>query len=165
MALFGTIRDMNLFSSIADEVVSDIITQQIGYYKISLIDTKVNLYGESMKKKYIGPVLINCLIERGDFETPIKDQGLDRKRNVSFRFLRDHMIAANVYPEAGDVVMYNEVYYQVDNVNTNQQILGKDPAYAYSDGLENYGKNFSIILNCFYTSADKLGIVEQTPTN
>ena len=56
--------------------------------------------------------------------------------------------------------MYNELYYQVDNVNTNQLIVGKDDNYAYSQGLENFGNSYSYILTTYYTRGDKLGITQ-----
>jgi hypothetical protein len=158
MAIFGGSRDIDTFKIMSKELINDIITQQIGYYKIVLNDTPANLYGESLTKNYIGPVLINCLIDRGDFDTSVQDQGPDRDRAVTFRFLKDMMVDANVVPEAGDVIMYNELYYQVDNVNTNQLIVGKDNNYAYSTGLQNYGDSYSYILTTHYTRGDKLGI-------
>ena len=57
--------------------------------------------------------------------------------------------------------MYNESYYEVDNVNQNQFILGKDPQYAYSEGLQFFGSNFSIILNTHLTEPERLGILAQ----
>jgi len=161
MALFGSSRDLNTMMGINYELVNDIISQQVGYYKVSLPDTRVNRYGESLEKQYIGPVLLNCLIDRGDFSTEFSDSGLDRSRAVTFRFIKNQMVDANVYPEAGDVVMYNELFYQVDNVNQNQMLVGKDNNYAYSDGLENFGGNISYILTCYYTSGDKLGIKQE----
>jgi len=56
-----------MFKGVATELVHDVITQQIGYYKVMLNDTVPNVYGESLTKNYIGPVLLNCLIERGDY--------------------------------------------------------------------------------------------------
>jgi hypothetical protein len=163
MAIFGGLRDIDTFKIMSKELINDIITQQIGYYKIVLNDTPANIYGESLSKNYIGPVLINCLIERGDFDTNTQDQGPDRDRVATFRFLKDMMVDANVVPEAGDVIMYNELYYQVDNVNSNQLFLGKNDAFAYEDGLENFGGSTSYILTCHYTSGDKLGINQTVP--
>ena len=160
MAIFGGSRDIDTFKIMSKELINDIITQQVGYYKIVLNDTPANLYGESLSKNYIGPVLINCLIERGDFETNAQDQGIDRDRASTFRFLKDMIVEANIVPEIGDVIMYNELYYQVDNVNTNQLIVGKDNNYAYSAGLQNYGDSYSYILTTHYTRGDKLGITQ-----
>jgi len=160
MALFGSTRDINMFRGVAREVVDNIITQQIGYYKIILQKTPINVYGEALVKDYIGPVLINCLIVRGDFTTLNEDMGPDTRRDVTFRFLHDSLEDANIVPEIGDIVMYNELYYEVDNVNENQLILGKDPTYSYSPGLENFGRSFSISIDCHFTTPERLGITQ-----
>lgn len=161
MALFGTTRDMTMFKGVATEFVHDVVTQQIGYYKVVLPSTQPNVYGEALTKDYIGPVLINCLIQRGDFTTVTDSFGPDSRRDVEFRFLKDDLIGANIVPETGDIVMYNELYYEVDNTNENQLILGKDPDYSYSDGLENFGTSFSIIVFAHLTSPERLGISKQ----
>ena len=161
MALFGSSRDVSTFKGIAKELLENVISQQVGYYKYMLNDTTVNVYGEGMNRYYIGPILINCLIERGDFSTVTKEQVIDVARPATFRFLKDHLQDANVVPEIGDILMYNELYYEVDNVNQNQLILGKDPNYAYSEGLNEFGSSFSIIVITHYTSGDKLGITKQ----
>jgi len=161
MALFGSSRDVSTFKGIAKELLENVISQQVGYYKYMLNDTTVNVYGEGMNRYYIGPILINCLIERGDFSTVTKEQVLDVARPATFRFLKDHLQDANVVPEIGDILMYNELYYEVDNVNQNQLILGKDPNDAYSEGLNEFGSSFSIIVTTHYTSGDKLGITKQ----
>ena len=158
MALFGRNRDIQVFNTVNRELLEDIISQQVGYYKIKLNDTSTNVYGEATNKYYIGPVLLNCLIERGDFGVNRIDYNIDVTRESTFRFFKNHLIDANVYPEIGDVVFWNEHFFEVDNVNENQFIVGKDSDYAYSEGLENYGNSLSIILSTHYTSPDKLGI-------
>jgi hypothetical protein len=161
MAIFGSTRDITMFKGITKEFVEDVVSQQIGYYKVVLSTTQTNVYGEALNKQYIGPVLIYSLIERGDFAFGALDTTTSVNRPVTFRFFKDHMIDANVVPEVGDIVMYNELYYEVDNVNENQLIVGKDNQYAYSTGLENFGSSYSIILTTHYTSGDKLGITQQ----
>lgn len=161
MALFGSTRDALMVIGVASEFVSNVTTQQIGYYTAILPDTPANVYGEALVKDYIGPVLIDCLIVRGDFRTVSDNFGPDTRRDTEFRFLRDDLVVANVVPEVGDVIMYNELYYEVDNVNENQFFLGKDPSYAYSQGLQNYGSSFSIICFTHLTSPERLGITQQ----
>lgn len=161
MALFGTVRDAVMQIGVAHEFVNNVVTQQIGYYKVVLPDTQPNVYGEALVKSYIGPVLLNCLIVRGDFTTVIDNFGPDSRRDVGFRFLKVDLEAANVVPETGDVVMYNEIYYEVDNVNENQLFLGKDPSYAYSEGLNQFGASISILLDAHLTTPERLGITIQ----
>ena len=158
MALFGSNRDITMFTGVAHEVVDNVVTQQIGYYKVVLPTTVPNVYGEALVKDYIGPVLMNCLIVRGDYTITQEDFGPDSRRDVSFRFLKDTLITANVVPEVGDIVMYNELFYEVDNTNENQLILGKDSDYSYSEGLQNFGNSFSIIVETHLTSPERLGI-------
>lgn len=161
MAIFGSLRDIRTFKSISTELVNDVISQQCGYYKVVVGTTQPNIYGESLSKAFVGPILLNCLIERGDFTAPVDEFGPDTQRNVVFRFLKDDMQEANIFPEVGDIVMYNEIYYEVDNVNENQLIVGKDNNYNYLDGLENFGSDYSVILETHYTRGDKLGILPQ----
>lgn len=161
MALFGSVRDALMQIGVAQEFVGNVVTQQIGYYKIILPQSQPNIYGEALVKDYIGPVLINCLIVRGDFTTVTDSFGPDTRRGVDFRFLKVNLEAANVVPETGDVIMYNESYYEVDNVNENQYFLGKDPSYTYSSGLQNFGASFSIICNTHMTSPERLGIQKE----
>ena len=161
MALFGTIRDALTLTGVASEFVNNVITQQIGYYSTYLPNTPSNVYGEGLVKQYIGPILINCLIVRGDFSTRNNDFGPDTFRTVDFRFLTVDLEYANVVPEVGDVVMYNEAYYEVDNTNQNQLFLGKDPQYAYSEGLDKFGASFSIIVSTHLAEPERFGIQRQ----
>jgi len=161
MSLFGSARDVATFKIFTKELVEDIVSQEIGYYKVMLSDTPTNVYGEAMKKYFIGPVLIPCLIERGEFEMRNTEVGVDSARAVTYRFFKDHLIEANVVPEVGDFIMYNQDYYEVDNVNENQLILGKNPDYQYSSGPGNFGQSYSIILTTHYSSPDKLGITQE----
>ena len=159
--MFGSTRDVATFKIFTKEIVEDIVSQQVGYYKIKLSDTPTNIYGESLTKYFIGPVLIPTLIVRGEFTRQRTDYGPDTMRSVDFRFFKDHLIEADIVPEVGDVVMYNESYYEVDNVNENQLILGKDPDYSYSNAVQNFGQSYSIVLTCHYSSPDKLGIAKE----
>lgn len=158
MALYGSLKDVAMFTGIAHEIIDDVVTQQIGYYKVMLADSTPNVYGESLTKSYIGPVLLNCLIVRGEYTTVSEDFGPDRKRAVSFSFLKGSLVQANVIPEIGDVIMYNELYYEADNLNENQLVLGKDSNYAYSEGLEGFGNSFSITIDTHMTTPERLGI-------
>ena len=161
MGMFGSIRDVATMKIFTKEIIEDVVSQEIGYYKIKLGDTEPNVYGEAITKYFIGPVLIPCLIVRGEFTTDADAFGFDTRRDVDFRFFKYHLIEANIVPEVGDYIMYNESYYEINNTNENQFILGKDPDYTYSDGAANFGQSYSIILSGQYSSPDKLGITIQ----
>lgn len=166
MALFGSARDISMFRYVNRELLGDIITQQIAYYKYNLDQTKVNMYGENVEGKYyIGPVLLNCLIERNDQAYPTSDLGPDLEWGIKVAFLRDNLVEANIVPEIGDIIMYQEGYFEVDNIISNQQFVGKDPDYPYNvnplnPGLSNFGYNVSIVCETHYVPQDRVNIVK-----
>ncbi len=167
MALFGTQRDVSLIKKINRELLGDIITQQCVVYKLNISETKVNIYGEASGEKYYEePVLFNVLIERGDQTYSSGEMGVDYTREVEFRFFRDDLVDAKVVMEPGDIIMYYEEYFEVDNVVDNQLFVGKDPKYPYNTnplnpGLENFGTNESIICKSHHVPADKVQITRE----
>jgi hypothetical protein len=164
MAIFGSKRDISLFRHINRELLWDIITQQCAIYKLKLDETVVNIYGEAAHEKfYTEPVLFNALIERGDQLNPTDDMGVSYSREMTFKFFRDDMVDAQFVPEVGDIVLYQESFFEIDNVNDNQLFAGKDPEYPYSNnplnpGLENFGSNISIICKAHHVPADRVAI-------
>jgi len=158
LALFGRNRDVLLINSINRELLPDIITQQVGYYKVSLGASTTNMYGEATDKFLSDPVLLNCLITRGE-QTWSSDQwGPDINRSISFAFFLEDLKDQQVLPEVGDIIFWYENYYEVDGVTENQYFVGKIPEYSYSTGLNNYGSSISVICNTHLVPADKLGI-------
>ena len=174
MSLFGTSRDASLIRHIGRELINNIIEQQVGYYKINLAETTTNMYGESNGSKiYYDPVLVNCLIERSAQEWTTDSFGPDVARKIQLRFLKDDLAGTNlsielpeggkgfqygILPEVGDVVVWQNNYYEVDDVLENQYFVGKDPDYSYSTDNDNFGSSISIIVNAHYTRVEKLGI-------
>ena len=138
----------------------------------------------------MGPVLLNCLIERTDNVYPETDLGTDFDKEIQFSFLRDDLLGKNedfngegmsytdttaqygadLVPQVGDIIMYNEGYYEVHEVIANQYFVGKNPDYPnnvntinLADGpgdLSAYGSNISIICKAHYVQADKLGLTQ-----
>jgi hypothetical protein len=160
MAYFGRSRDISMFSNINNELLGQIIEQKIGYYQVVLDETSPNIYGENLNKTFKGPVLINCLLERGAMESSNDDFGVDITRPLTIRFFKPHLITANIVPNIGDIVLWNEDYYEIDNIVENQLVVGKDPNYAYTD--ENFvpdaGTSLSIIVTCHYTRPERVGL-------
>ena len=105
--IFGSQRDFNLLVGINRELLSDVVEQEVLYYKISLDQTQTNIYGEAQEKVYWSAVKFNCLIDRGDQQTTVDDFGPDSIRPVSFKFLRQDLKDANTFPEVGDVILDN----------------------------------------------------------
>jgi len=164
MALFGGSRDVSLIRKLNRELLGNIITQQSSFYKYKLQETKVNLYGEASGVKYYdGPFLFNCLITRVDQQYPVSDMGVDFQQGITFAFFRDDLVDANVVPEVGDIILYQDAYYGVQSTIINQYFVGKNPDYPnnvnpLNPGLEEFGSNISIVCDTYYIPADKVAI-------
>jgi hypothetical protein len=164
MPLFGGKRDISMFRHINKELLWDVITQQVAFYKLELSKTKFNIYGEAPHEKfYSQPVLVSCLIERGDQSYVEDDFGTDLEWSHVFRFLNDDLEDARLLPEIGDIILYENKYYELYRINRNQLFVGKDPDKAaepnpYNDEIKDFGYNVSTICYAHYTPKDKVGI-------
>lgn len=158
--LFGSRKDMALLTKINRELLSDVIEQEILYYKLSVEQTIANIYGESSDKQYWTPVKLNCLITRGDQVVSVDEFGPDLGREASFAFLRQDLVDVNTVPEVGDIVLWHEDYYEVDTVRENELMLGKDNSYNFTSYGDKFGTSISIIVDCHLTRADKVGITQ-----
>jgi hypothetical protein len=161
MALFGGSRDISLFRHINKELINNIIQQSVGYYKIALDKTESNLYGESLIKTYNDPILINCLIERTPPTWTETEFGSDITQDITVRFLRDILVDVQLVPEVGDVVLWQEDYYEIDGTIENQLVVGKDPSYSYSSDTTDFGSSISIIVTAKFIRPEKLGLTKE----
>ena len=162
-------RDVSLMRKFNRELMGNIITQQCALYQFKLEETKVNIYGEAAAEKfYNGPFLFNVLINRQDQEYPEDSDGIQFQQGIEFYFLRDDLVEANVVPDIGDIILYQEGYYGVQSTVSNQYWGGKNPDYPNnnSDGTPNplnpnlqlFGSNLSILVSTYYIPADKAAI-------
>jgi len=162
--MFGGSRDVSLIRKLNRELLGNIITQQASFYKYKLQETKVNLYGEAAGVKYYdGPFLFICLINRADQTYPVSELGVNYQVGITFSFFRDDLVDANVVPEVGDIILYQDAYYGVQSTIINQYFVGKNPDYPnnvnpLNPGLEEFGSNISIICDTYYIPADKVAI-------
>jgi signal peptidase I len=170
MAMFTSARDVSLLRHLNRELMGNIITQQCAIYQFKLEETKVNLYGEAAEEKYYnGPFLFNVLINRNDQSYPGGNfELITQEQNIDFFFLRDDLVKADVVPEVGDIILYQESYYGVQSTISNQYWGGKNPSYPNNDydgtpnplnpGLENFGESVSILASTYYIPSDKVSI-------
>lgn len=166
MELFGSSRDASFLRHMNRELMGDIITQQCAFYKFKLNETKVNMYGEAAGGKFFdGPILLNALITVNGTTSPTSDLGVNFDWPLQFAFLRDDLVDASCHPEIGDVLLYQESYWEIDNTNITQFWAGKDPDYPYNTnplnpGLEEFGYSVSVIAEAHYVPTDRINIIK-----
>jgi hypothetical protein len=160
MSLFGSSRDISLFRKISRELTDKIIQQEIGLYKINLDSTVANIYGESSEKYYFQPIKLFCLIERDNPTYDYNEAGPEFNQNKTFRFLRDYLKEKDILLDVGDILYYDNRYWEVYNVIDNQFIAGKNDDNNLSTYNESFGENFSIIVQAHMTRTEKPNIEE-----
>ena len=164
MAMFTGQRDVSLVRKLNRELMGNIITQQCSLYQFKLEETKVNIYGEAAGSKfYNGPFLFNVLISRQNQVYVENEEGIQFNQPIDFYFFRYDLVDADVVPEVGDIVLYQERYYGVQSTIANQYWGGKNPDYPnnvnpLNPGLEKFGNNLSILVSTYYIPADKVAI-------
>ena len=159
MALFGKSRDISLFHSLNKELINDLIQTEIAYYKFALEQTTSNVYGESMGKNYYEPMKIACLINKDDQTWSSDDFGSDMNQIITFSFLKNELKEINLFVDVGDILLYRNNFFEIDNKNENQLILGKDSDYSMSTETTDHGSSFSIIVTAHQSRVEKLNLI------
>lgn len=147
---FFSARDIKVINSFSAELMGDIIQTEITFYKIDAENTKINIYGEtstSNGKCFYPGLNITALIDRAEISTDTDDFGPNRKQNVVFKFREKLLRSVNLFPQTGDLILFNDRYHEIDNV-IQEQFLG---------GIDD--KSFSIIVNTHYSRLSKADVV------
>jgi hypothetical protein len=155
MGLYGryfSSRDLKLINSVNAELMGDIIQTLIIIHKMVPNEIKVNMYGESdpnTGKVFYPGVPVTAFISRDEIQTPADEFGTDRKQIVKFSFRENMLKLVNLFPETGDIIVFNDRYHEIDNVNQEQFLGGVDD------------KSHSIICDTHYSRLSKLSIFER----
>lgn len=149
---FFSKRDMKFINSVSGELMGDIVQNIVTVFKICPENIRLNMYGETNPetgKYYFPGIKISCLYDASEINTEADNFGPDRKQNTVFKFREKVLQEFNLYPEIGDIIFFNNMYYEIDNV-VQQQFLGGVPE-----------KSYSIIVNTHYTRLSKLNVMER----
>ena len=123
-------KEVDLIDVLNEELIDDILGQYVDIYKVSVDDTEDNIYGESSTKYFEQGFRVNCLIS---FEEPTIEQndfGPDLNANLEMYFHRTTLKEANFYPEIGDIVDWNDIYWEMNTV-TEPQLIGGHQAFKH----------------------------------
>jgi len=163
MSLYFNYRDISMMRSMNRELISRLICQEIVYYKISTQNTITNAYGEtkpSTGRFYFPGITLTCFRVVDDQTTNDNNTGPDEAQTIQYRFLRDDLQEINLVCETGDIIMWKEEFFEVDNVIENQMLGGKYPEYSLDPSTDKFGSSWSILVNTHHTRPTKLNIVQ-----
>lgn len=156
MALFGSMRDAKYLASINSELINSIIDTEIEFFKLILDTTNSNMYGESDSKSYYDSIILPCIITKENKTSTMDDYGHSYTRTAQFGLSRDLLEKADFYPEVGDIVLWDNEYYELDNIEANQYFTGKNPE-TWPNGTT-HGYSVSIVCDAHVTKQTSIGI-------
>ena len=130
---FYSQKDIDTFDKFNKELVGNLSTEQDGIinqpviiYKVSVTDTEVNMYGETSQGKVFKPGLqIVALVNAEDQTTTTDEFGPDLQQNAEFSFIRQSLVDINFVVEIGDVINWNNGYWEISSINENQLVGGQ----------------------------------------
>ena len=126
-------KEVDLIDAMNEELIDEIVGQYVDIYKLSIDDTEENMYGESTTKYYDKGFRVNCLIL---FNEPTIEQdefGADFRGDIEMYFQRENLSSGslNFYPETGDIVDWNDSYWEI-NGTTEPQLIAGHPGYKHN---------------------------------
>ena len=149
MPKFVSERDVNFFKSIARELVDVVVQVEVALYKLNIYESKVNIYGESTNKTWYQGVSLYAMVDKDPENVVYEGFGPDNSQLITFKFDKDLCEERGIYPEIGDVILFDQSYYEIDNTN-EVQFIGGQPS-----------NNYSIVCSTFMTRKSNLNITER----
>lgn len=132
MSLFFKERDLQLFKSISEQLVQKVMQINVMLYKINPQQIQINVYGEAKRglKSYHKGVSIFCLIEHTAHSLDM-NESMKRTDTTRFKFLISTLQDVNIYPEIGDVIQWQGVFWEITLV-TSQQLIANNQQIEWS---------------------------------
>ena len=119
--LFVTQREIDFFNDIGKEIVKDIVGQQVIYWPVSTLKTKIHpVYNEAVKKIFENPIRVDALVGQPTWETRMTQFGPEQVNRLEVFIQARDLTQKNIEESEGDFFTYGEQAYEiVSSVNMN----------------------------------------------
>ena len=126
-------KEFDLINAMNEELIDEIVGQSVDIYKVNIDRTNENVYGESTTKYYDVGFRVNCLILYNEPEIIQDEFGADLNTNIEMYFQRENLSSGslNFYPEMGDIVDWNDFYWEI-NGTREPQLFGGHPNFKHN---------------------------------
>jgi len=109
-----------------------IIDQFVILYRVSVYDTETNMYGEASDGKvYKQGIKLPCIVNAEDINFEFDEFGPDSQQSVTFAFQRAYLVEIGTKPDIGDILKWNDGWFEVKDYNENQ-LVGGQPDNSHS---------------------------------
>jgi len=96
------------------------------------------------------------LVTKDDKSNAMDDYGHTYTRTAKFGITRDILERADFYPEVGDIILWDNEYYEIDGVVKSQYFVGKNPD-TWPNG-DQHGYSVSVICDAHVTRQTSFNI-------
>jgi len=119
-------KEINLIDSMNEELIDEVLGQYVDIYKVDVESTDANVYGESSTKYYNVGFRVNCMLNYNEPETTYEDGIADVNSSIDMFFQRNNLSSGSLdfFPEVGDVVDWNQHFWEINSVTEPQLIAG-----------------------------------------
>lgn len=112
--LFITSREIQYFNDIAKEIIKDIVGQQIIYWPVSTLKTKVHpVYNEAVKKIFENPIRVDALVGQPNWETKMNQFGAEQDNKLEVFIQARDLAQKGLEVSEGDYFTYGEQSYEI----------------------------------------------------
>lgn len=164
MPLFASKRDRLLVRHFNRELLHRFVSIECAVYRLALPEMEINLYNESSKKVYYNPVRLFCWVNKDPASTNDTDIGMDIAQTAQFKFIRDDLKDIDVVLAEGDIIKYDEKFYEIDSITEQQYWMGRNnetlPIEVEGRSNSSFGFNLSIVASAHLTRVSQLNMVE-----
>lgn len=127
-------QDFEMIQHYNEEFVEEVVEVLVRLYKMDVDRTKSTFRGETSPagKEYSRTVEINTLVVPDDQQTAEGEKGTyDINRTANFGFQRERLKDKDIYPQRGDLIEWDEEFFEIENVVDNE-LLGTKYFYRHS---------------------------------
>lgn len=164
MPLFNSRRDSGFLKGINRELLHGIISMDVAIYKLDMEQTDTNIYEESTQRAYKPPVRVFCQLRVDEKSSVGDDYGIDFAKTAAFGFLKADLREKNLYVEEGDIVYYDDRYWEVDQVSNSNYWSGRNPNTMIGiaeDSWSVHGYDHYVVAEAHLTRTNSLHIVDK----
>lgn len=163
MPLFNNDRDSKFARHIQKEMVNRIASIEVALYKIIHEQSRGGIYMEMNDKTFADPVRLYCSPKIGYKEMDPSEYGMDSQKTAEFSFLPDNLKEADVVVEEGDIIEYDDRFYQVSKVSSDIYWSGRNKETsirAQENEGDVTGNQIEIRAECYSVSKTDLGFFD-----
>jgi hypothetical protein len=148
-------RDSGFLKGVTKEIVQKIISMEVAVFKLNILETTTNIYGESSSKKFYEPVRVFSVIRPGTKEAQDDDSTMSFSKTFTFSFIKSELKEKGLTIDEGDFIWYDDKYFEVDKVSGSNYWSGRNPNTAIGT-TENdwslYGYDYAIVADAHLTT-------------